>query len=373
MTPPPTERHPRSSFARLAAREARGVLVATGLFAVLCAAVTFSPLRKGNAHKAPRGANDIALYRAVVERIAQGENYYAASGQEMRPRGYPTSSVFNWRAPGLTWLIAVLPDLSWSRAILAVVTLATTLLLTMVIYREAGALAAALAGVMLVGSLMLGILGDSVVMPTIWAGAFVAASLAAYGIERRGWGVALGMAALLMRELAGPYCAGALVLALWQRRWKEAAAWAAGIALFAAYYAWHIAQVRMHQLPTDTMHDGSWLQGGGLAMVISLAQVHAYLIVLPQWIAAIYLAFAMLGAASARTDWTTRVALSLAGYVALFGVVGYDFNQYWGVLIAPLFAIAAALAPRALVDSWQASWRSANDAVGAIAPSMPAG
>mgnify|MGYP003430534909 CR=1 FL=1 len=29
----------------------------------------------------------------------------------------------------------------------------------------------------------------------------------------------------------------------------------------------------------------------------------------------------------------------MAAYVALFALVGYDFNQYWGILIAPLYPI----------------------------------
>jgi hypothetical protein len=165
----------------------------------------------------------------------------------------------------------------------------------------------------------------------------------------------IGLLALFFRELAAPYCIGALVLAVWHRRWREVAIWAAGFAAYAAFYVYHAEQVQARILPTDVSHDGTWLQAGGLAFVISLAQVNSWFLVLPQAFAAAYLAFAMLGAASWNSEWGRRVSLTFCGYAATFALVGYEFNQYWGVLIAPLFALCAAHAPAALSDLFRAS------------------
>lgn len=350
---------PISSFQRLSPRAARIVLLCAALLIAACVAITASPISKGNAHKAPRSGNDIVLYSAIIDRVAAGEYYYDAAGDEQRARGYPASSVFNWRTPLVACGIAQLPNLLWAKALYGAICFATLLLTFEALARDAGVRAAALGALLMIGALLLGLLGESIVMPVVWAGTLIAASLAAYGIGHRGWGVALGLAALFARELAGPYCAIACVMAAKEKRWKETFAWLAGLAAYAAFYAWHVAQVSAHRLPTDEGHAGTWLQAGGLAFVISLAQIQAFLIVLPQAVAAVYFALAMLGAASAKGAWSQRISYTLASYVALFGLVGYDFNQYWGVLIAPLFALAAAKAPCAVADLVRAAgWQS---------------
>ena len=46
-----------------------------------------------------RSSNDLALYQAVVDRVADGEDYYAVLGDELTSREYPLLPVFNWRTP----------------------------------------------------------------------------------------------------------------------------------------------------------------------------------------------------------------------------------------------------------------------------------
>ncbi len=67
--------------------------------ASLFVAITFSPLKSGYADAPDRGPGDVALYRAEIDRIHAGESYYSVAGDELRTRGYPTRSVFNWRTP----------------------------------------------------------------------------------------------------------------------------------------------------------------------------------------------------------------------------------------------------------------------------------
>src|SRR4051812_7219871 len=95
-----------TGFAQLSPRAARGILAVSGLFAALCVSITLSPIRAGNVDKPTDGPGDIALYRAEVDRMHAGEEYYTVAGEELRSRGYPTRSVFNWRTPLPTWLIA---------------------------------------------------------------------------------------------------------------------------------------------------------------------------------------------------------------------------------------------------------------------------
>jgi hypothetical protein len=71
----------------------------TLLAIAFCVAVSLSPMASGFADAPSRGASDVDLYHAEVERIARGESYYSAAGAELHERGYPTRSIFNWRTP----------------------------------------------------------------------------------------------------------------------------------------------------------------------------------------------------------------------------------------------------------------------------------
>ena len=53
--------------------------------------------------------HDCGLDQDGVDRIHAGEGYYRAAGDELRGRGYPTRSVFNWRTPLPMWLIGRMP------------------------------------------------------------------------------------------------------------------------------------------------------------------------------------------------------------------------------------------------------------------------
>jgi len=51
------------------------------------------------------------------KKVHAGQAYYSVLGAELRSRGYPTRSVFNWRTPLHLELIAHLPDTEWARAL----------------------------------------------------------------------------------------------------------------------------------------------------------------------------------------------------------------------------------------------------------------
>lgn len=340
---------PLRCWRRLSPRAATCVLFATWLAAAACVAITMSPLAKGKADDVGRGANDMTLYRAEVVRVAQGEPYYDVIGDELRREGYPTRSVFNWRTPLLAWLLAALPTPRAGQVILGVLAAVLALWAMAAVAKQRGLGTGAAAGVLLCGAVLL-VTGDAYFLPVMWAGVLIGLSLCAYESDRRGLAVVFGLVALFFRELAAPYCLGAVVLAAGERRWREVLGWAVGFAAYIAFYAYHVEQVQARILPTDVAHDGTWWQAGGLPFVISLAQINAFLLVLPQAVAAVYFVAAMLGAASWDTPWGRRVALTLCGYVATFALVGYEFNQYWGVLIAPLFALCAAQSPQAVAD-----------------------
>jgi hypothetical protein len=333
------------------------VLAGLGVF------VTLSPLARGCADKAARGPCDALLYRAEADRIRGGENYYEVAAQELRARGYPTRSVFNWRTPLPMWLIGKLPGAEWAKALLGGLAIALMLLAFEATAREEpGHVRRPILCVLLLsGPLMFCALGEIFVMPVLWAGVLIGLSLCAYGVNRPLAGVAFGLAAVFFRELALPYCLLALAIDCFEKRRREALVWFVGLAAWAAFYAWHCLHVSTLIGPGDVAHRAGWIQFGGAGFVIATAQVNAYLLLLPQWLTAIYVVAGLLGLAGWNTPLGRRVGLTACAFAAAFAAVGQEFNQYWGALSAPLWCFGVARFPASLRDLWQAcAWKRAH-------------
>jgi hypothetical protein len=349
------DKHPPTGFANVSRRTARLILIGVLLAVVVCVSISLSPLQSSNLNPDMDRPGDVDLYHAVVERVHAGEGYYETLGDELRTRGYPTASVFNWRTPLPLWLIAKLPHPLIGKGILCALALAVLLGSFELIGREGGTPRAQICGMALVGALMPVMLNNLYVMPGLWAGVLVALSLVTLGLGYRRTGIALGMCAWLARDLAGLYCVALLAYAIWNRRWKEAIAWAACVAIYAAYFSFHTTQFLAMTGATEAAHPESWLQFGGLAFVISTAQMNAFLLVLPQWVSAIYLPLCLLGLASWNSPAGRRITLVVVAYLAAFMCVGQMFNQYWGSLFAPALCFGIAFAPAALHELWVAS------------------
>ncbi len=343
---------PSTALARLSPGTARVVLASLFMLIALSLVVSLSSLSQGFADQPNRGPGDVALYRCEVDRLRAGESYYPVAAEELRARGYPTKSVFNWRTPLPMSLLGMFPYEAVGRVLLGSLAGVALLLGFVFMAREGGTGSGLLGALLLVGALLPCWLAGLVVMPMLWAGSLIAISVFACGVGRTKLGVASGIAALFMRDLAGPYCAFAWCYAVWRKQWKEAAWWTAGLVAYAGFFAWHIAQVSALQTGSDIAHEQGWLRLGGLSFLISITQMNGFLLNLPQWVAAIYLPLAMLGLASLSSETGQRAALATLMYVTLFAVVGQPINQYWGSLIAPLLCLGAARAPWAMRDLW---------------------
>jgi hypothetical protein len=167
--------------------------------------------------------------------------------------------------------------------------------------------------------------------------------------------VICGVAAVFFRELALPYCLLAAVLAWRHKRYGELLAWIAGLAAWAVFFAAHWVQVAELIRPDARSHQGSWIQFGGAAFFIATGQMNAYLLLLPQWVTAVYLVAALCGLAGWNTPLGRRIGLSACMFTAAFAVVGYECNQYWGCLTAPLWCFGLARFPASLADLWKAA------------------
>lgn len=340
----------RTGYARLTPRQARFVIAAIVLSAAFFVGVSLSPLKSGYADAPSRGPGDVDLYRTYVERVRAGDGYYKILGEELRQRGYPTKSVFNWRTPYLHWTIGKLPHPLLGKALLII--LSGTLLLTSfhVVEQEGSLYQAGGCGLLLTGALLPCVLGDLYVLPVVWAGILIGLSLTFYALDYRKTAILFGLAAPFARDLALPFCLLAAALALWRKRRIEALAWAVGIAVYVGLFLVHAWHVQGLIRPEDTAHDEGWIQFAGAAFVISTAQMNCYLLLLPQWITALYLVAAMIGLAGWQSEFGTRIGLTVCLFAVAFACVGQAFNQYWGALVAPLYCFGCVRIPASLAD-----------------------
>ncbi len=346
-----------TGYARLTPRTARVVFAVLVLLCGLCVTVTLSPLASGNADNPPLHSTDVQLYRAEIDRIRAGEGYYEAANAELRARGYTTRSVFNWRTPTPFWVMGWMPAVVLGKALLCALALAVMLTAFEALAREQNNVVRRpiACAVLLTGPLMPCILADLFVMPVLWAGVLIALSVGAHGVGRPRWGVALGLAAVFFRELALPYCLVAAAIAWRGGRRRELTAWVVGLTAFLVFFTLHCLQASTLIRPGDRAHAESWVQFGGLPYVISTAQMNAYLVLLPQWLTALYFVAALFGLAGWHTPLGLRVGLTVSAFVVMFGVIGQPFNQYWGSLVAPLLCFGVVRFPASLRDLWLAA------------------
>jgi hypothetical protein len=289
----------------------------------------------------PANGGDLRVYRSIVARVHAGESYYDAAGSELRAQGYPTGSLFNWRPPLYAWLLAALPAPEWGQALLCLLAFATLLLSFSLAQRQAGRGLAVATVLLLAGAFLWCIDGDAFFSQELWAGVLIALSICAYGLGYWPLGLAAALFSLFYRELTAPYCLVALFLSWQYGRRRETLLWLLGFALYGSFLAFHASQVQGHVTPADRL-PGSWLQFGGPTFVLATSRMNTFLFRLPLWVGALYLPAALFGLTRWRGETGVRLGLTAAAYVAAFAVVGQPFNEYWGLLDAPLLAFGLA-------------------------------
>ena len=331
--------------------------ILAGLLLLLAAAL-WRPLPRHGVD-IPLERTDSSLYDAVIDRLAHGEPYYQALGTELRARGYPSASVFNWRPPTLWMALARAP---LAARVVLVVMIVALVVATMRMFSRASGEVLLLAVLSEIGAAATALTPLGFVLQETWAGNAVALSALAYARGRVGVGTGLGLAALFTREIVAPYVALCMFLALRARRWRELAVWSCGVAVWLVTYALHAAAAMQAMQPGDLAHP-SWVQLGGLPFVMATIGFGGWLYLMPPWVAAI--ACVLLVAALWAPAKADHVKGMVAVYIVFFAVVGQPFNQSWGLLTAPTWAIAYGLGLQGL----QRLIRAARSPAPALHPS----
>jgi hypothetical protein len=334
---------PKSSKRRSGTWRVAGAVVVAGLLGVMYPAVA-PPM-----HPAlPMGQpvlTDAQMFALVVERVRAGEDYYSAMGAELRQHGYPTRDPFNWRTPLHLSALALAPWAVW-RALLTALLVA--LYVGVMITVRSGPAALASNGLML-GVLVVTAAPDAIFVSEAWAGVLLALSVCAYALDRSSVAIVLALTALVVRELAAPYCVVCALLAVSDRRWRQCAAWAAGAAIYSGYYSWHVAQVLAHRAADDIAHGTGWLTLPGVPFLQAALLKLGWFALLPSSMAA--LATALLAAGLVAPGTPRRLRAASAAFAGLFLVAGFPFNDYWGFIAAPVWAITCGYGVGAIIDT----------------------
>lgn len=345
---------PLSRCAALGRWPARAILALLALLMV--AALVRPPAPVPNRTGTSADKADVLLYERIVERVRAGGDYYVVAAEAQRAGSYPLRPFVTVRLPMLAWFQAALPGDNAVRAIFMIL-FGVTLGAWFARLRWSGwDMRHALLGALAVGAGAATLaLPELLVWHEAWAALLIALSLAMRGEKRFAQSAVLGLAAILIRELAILYPLVMLFRAVLERRRAEALAWLAAIALFAAFIAWHAAQVALVVRPDDLASPG-WTSAGGWRFVVTMIWQTGPLRLAPFWIAAVLVPLSLLGWAGWRHPSGVRGALLLAGYAAAFALLGRPNNFYWAFLIAPLVPLGLLLAPRALVDLSRAAF-----------------
>jgi hypothetical protein len=292
--------------------------------------------------------SDLQLYRDIIARVGAGENYYAATADELRKGNYPLKPFFTFRLPTHAKIYAALGE----QAMVIIFWLLSAALMIAWWIKLRSSVPRLLVGLFMV--LVAGGLGGLLQPQTglfheSWAAILLALMIALYRPERIWPAVLAGAAALMIRELALPMILAMGGLALIEKRWKEVGAWTAVVALFAVYMALHAQWVSQVVLPTDPPSPG-WSAMLGLQFALkSIAKVTLG-IRLPAALASALLILSLVGWASVRAGWALRAAILLAGYGSMLALLARTDTFYWALIAAPLSFAGLVFLPKAAAD-----------------------
>ncbi|MCM8729949.1 hypothetical protein ACFO8O_03065 [Hephaestia sp. GCM10023244] len=339
-----------SRFAGLDRHSARLLLAIAAIVAAIALALSTSSSLPAPKHiDSGHRQTDAALYRAIVEGVRNGGNYYDVAAEALRAGNYPLRPFVAFRLPTLAVVEAALPRFGdlLLLFVLAAITAAAWLARLRIALPRPGPLAAAM--ILIAGGLIAFVQPPLVVFHEIWAGLLIALAL---GLRRPGrWldAVAFGLIAMLVRETALLFVLVMGAMALIEGRIREAFGWAATVIVFAVVVAVHIHAVGLVVHPGDLTSPG-WQGMMGLGFVLESISVSTALAVLPIWLSGALLLVALIGWAGWDDPLATRTLATLLVYALLIGLFARADNFYWGLMIAPTALIGLAFAPDAIRD-----------------------
>jgi len=340
---------------RFAGLSRRGGIIGLALLALLLLASLLAldtpgppPVSHKPANKAEDQA-DVVLYQTIVENVRNGGSYYPVTAEALRSGNYPLKPFVTFRLPTLAMVQAALPN--WA---IPVLLYALALAVALAWFRRlrpsfSRGPPRIVAMALLAGGMMAFVQADLAPFHEIWAGLFVALSLALRAPGRWLPAVAFGLAAVLIRETAGLYLAVMAALAWLEGERREALAWGGAILVLAVAIALHAHAVAEVVRPLDPASPG-WSGRLGFGFFVRTMTISTALSIAPLWLAAPLVGLALFGWAAWSDALGLRMLVVLAGYAAVLAIFGRTDTFYWGLLVAPAILVGLAFVPDGLRD-----------------------
>ncbi len=322
------------------------IAVLLALLAVACWSPASAPAPK--LRTSPAQQSDLEHYREIIAGVAAGGDYYEVAAEAQRKNNYPLKPFFTFRLPthsvayamfgervmiSAVWLLCAGLMLAWWMRLRPLLPFPLLAAFTVLV---AGGLGGLLQPVT-------GLFHES------WVALLLPLMIAIHRPERWWPSVIVGGAALMIRELALPMVVAMGGLALIEKRWREAAAWALVVTLFGIYMTLHAQWVAEVVRASDPASQG-WSRMLGLQFALkSLAKV-TFGIQLTDALAGALLILSLFGWASVKTSWALRVAIQLAGYGTALALFARADTFYWALIAAPLSFAGLIFLPKAFSD-----------------------
>ncbi|WP_217430725.1 hypothetical protein [Sphingomonas bacterium] len=346
-----------SRYAELPTRAARLALVLLTALILACFLALGTPGPPPASHDPAKRAQDqadVILYETIVDGVRHGGNYYTVAAEALRHGDYPLKPFVTFRLPTLAMALAILPP--WAMPLLLYLLVALVAIAWWQRLKPAFARGPPLiiAMALLAGGLVVYAQADLSYFHEIWAGLFVALSLA---MRQRGrWveSVSLGLVAVLIRETAAPYLAIMAGLALLEGQRREALLWFVTMAILAIALTLHADAVARVVRPLDPSSPG-WLGLLGFGHFVRTMSILTVLGIAPIWLAAPLVGLALFGWSAWNEALALRALALFAAYAAILGIFGRTDTFYWGLIAAPTILVGLAFAPDGLRDLFTAA------------------
>ncbi len=346
--------HSESWFNRLAAWPARLILLLLAC-ALVASIVPASQTVQPAPAKSAQDDGDLLLYEAIVGRMQAGQGYYQAAIAEQRRREYPLRPFVTVRLPTLAYIIALLGK-TFAQALMLAIWVAALIawrarLKPHMLLPIWGTMGAALIFCS-VGPITR---VHYVTVHELWAGGLLTLALALYRPGRWLPSLLVAASALAIREHCLPFILLMVANAVWQRNWRETAAWCGVIFGFALVLGLHWQMVTHLTLASDHASPG-WLKLGGVHGAMMYYFQTSWLRLLPGYIGYPLLVLSLFGWLSWRHWRGVLVSLCLIGYGLIFAIIGRSDTFYWGFLMGPLLGMGMVFLRISLPDLVRAAW-----------------
>lgn len=332
-------------------RQRRAIVFLLVLISLTAWALLSGSIDDQRTHATSEEESDLGLYRAIIERVRGGEGYYEVAVSEQVERGFATYPPMTVRLPMLSWVVAGLGEQGAHLALIVLVGAGIVAFLHATESMPLGRVEWIASTTLLAAGSALAFAPMSIYFHEIWAFGFILIGISA--AARGKWWLAIiaALAAASFRELAAPFLLALMLLALLQANIRRALATAGASIVFVGAYLLHGKEIK-NLAGTNSTPSPNWLDFGGWPFIVDLIHTTTPIMVVPYWLAAVLIAFALVG-------WFRLVIIgsqphrvmfaAWLSFVIVFLFIGAPNNIYWGLLFAALVLPGIAASPRGIM------------------------